>query len=321
MRACEEEQFTPHPASDLHAVIADQEEERRVREFLSTPIPPLPGEYYVSPAETARTILRLPKRKAPGPDGIPTIAIKQLPRRAMVAITRLFKGILWTGHFPGSWKMGRVIAIPKAGKDPQLASSQRPITLLSHIAKLFERIVLRRLHSHLTPRREQFGFRNRHSITLQLARVLLDIATEPNGGRRTVGIFLVIEKAFDRVWHSGLLYKLTNIQIPPELVWTVTSFLEGHNFYVTVEDATSDPRPIRAGYHKAAAYRHACMRYKMMTYSPCRPIARLGGRCRVGTICSCTSTAIHEARLKYRSLDRLKTLSIICPPHRKKSVL
>ncbi|GBP47646.1 hypothetical protein EVAR_40042_1 [Eumeta japonica] len=35
---------------------------------------------------------------------------------------------------------------------------------------------------------------------------------------------------------------------------------------------------------------------------------------------NCTSTAINEARLKYRSLDRLKKLSIICPPHRKKSV-
>ncbi|GBP48667.1 hypothetical protein EVAR_103032_1 [Eumeta japonica] len=47
----------------------------------------------------------------------------------------------------------------KAGKDPRLASSQRPITLLSHIAKLFERITLRRLHRHLTPKREQFELR------------------------------------------------------------------------------------------------------------------------------------------------------------------
>ncbi|GBP31826.1 Probable RNA-directed DNA polymerase from transposon X-element [Eumeta japonica] len=66
-----------------------------------------------------------------------TAAIKQLPRRAMVVITKLFNGILWTGHFPVSWKTGHVIAIPKAGKEPRLASSQLPITLLSHIVKLF----------------------------------------------------------------------------------------------------------------------------------------------------------------------------------------
>ncbi|GBP41084.1 RNA-directed DNA polymerase from mobile element jockey [Eumeta japonica] len=109
-----EEQFTTHvtltlnrqlKASHSHPIIVHHEEvERRIREYLSAPIPPLPGYYYVSPAETVRTILRLPKRKAPEPDGISTIAIKQLPRRAMVAMTRLFNRILRTGHFPGCWK-------------------------------------------------------------------------------------------------------------------------------------------------------------------------------------------------------------------------
>ncbi|GBP87701.1 Probable RNA-directed DNA polymerase from transposon X-element [Eumeta japonica] len=106
-------------------------------------------------------------------------------------MTRLFNVILRIGHFPRSWKMGRVNAIPKVGKDPQLATSQRPITLLYHIAKMFELIALRRLHRHLTPRREQFGFRSGHSTTLHLARVL------HNRGRRTVGVFLDIEKVFD----------------------------------------------------------------------------------------------------------------------------
>ncbi|GBP67644.1 RNA-directed DNA polymerase from mobile element jockey [Eumeta japonica] len=219
-----EEQFTLHPASDSHSIVKHHEEvEHRVREFLSAPIPSLPGDYYVSPTETAGAIFRLPKRKAPGPDGIPIIAIKQLPRRAMVAMTRLFNGILRT------------------------ASSQRPITLLSHIAKLFERVLLRRLLRHLTPRQEQFGFRSGHSTTLQLARVLHHMAVEHNRGRRTVGVFLDIEKAFDRVWHSGLLYKLIENRIPPALVRTVASFLKDRDFYVSVEDATSDPRPIRAG--------------------------------------------------------------------------
>ncbi|GBP89928.1 RNA-directed DNA polymerase from mobile element jockey [Eumeta japonica] len=243
-----EEQFTPHTPSDTpEAASHHVQVERRVEEFLMAPVPPLPGDYFVSPAETGKMISRLPKRKAPGPDGIPTAAIRQLPRRAMVAMTRLFNGILRTGHFPKNWKMGRVIAIPKAGKDPRLATSQRPITLLSHIAKLFERIALRRLLRHLIPRQEQFGFRSGHSTTLQLARVLHHMAAEHNRGRRTVGVFLDIEKAFDRVWHPGLVFKLLNTQIPPALVRTVASFLEGRSFFVAVEDSTSDPRPIHAG--------------------------------------------------------------------------
>ncbi|GBP08358.1 RNA-directed DNA polymerase from mobile element jockey [Eumeta japonica] len=102
---------TPEAASH-HAQV-----ERQVQEFLTAPVPPLPGVYFVSPAETGRATARLPKRKAPGPDGIPTAVIRQLPRRAMVAMTRLFNGILRTGHFPRNWKMGRVIAIPKPGKN------------------------------------------------------------------------------------------------------------------------------------------------------------------------------------------------------------
>ncbi|GBP24039.1 RNA-directed DNA polymerase from mobile element jockey [Eumeta japonica] len=218
----------------------------RVEEFDGPGAALLQETISVSPAETGKMISRLPN-EAPGPDGIPTAAIRQLPRRAMVAMTRLFNGILRTGHFPKNWKMGRVIAIPKAGKDPQLATSQRPIMLLSHIAKLLERIALRRLLRHLTPRQEQFGFRSGHSTTLQLARVLHHMATEHNWGRRTVGVFLDIEKAFDRVWHPGLVFKLLNTQIPPALVRTVASFLEGRSFFVAVEDATSDPRPIHAG--------------------------------------------------------------------------
>ncbi|GBP28750.1 RNA-directed DNA polymerase from mobile element jockey [Eumeta japonica] len=182
-----EEQFTLHPASDSHSIVRHHEEiEHRVREFLSAPIPSLLGDYYVSPTET-RSIFRLPKRKAPGPDWTPTIAIKQLLRRAMVAMTRLFNGILRTGHFPACWKTGCVIAIPKAGKDPRLASSQRQITLLSHIVKLFERVLLPRLLRHLTPKQEQFGFR---SDTLPRSSVRPSVA-------------------------PGLLYKLIENWIPP----------------------------------------------------------------------------------------------------------
>ncbi|GBP81581.1 Probable RNA-directed DNA polymerase from transposon X-element [Eumeta japonica] len=66
-----------------------------------------------------------------GPDCISTAALRQLPRKAMVAVNRIFNGILRTGHFPDAWKRGKVITIPKPGKDSQSPSNLRPITLLS----------------------------------------------------------------------------------------------------------------------------------------------------------------------------------------------
>ncbi|GBP35879.1 Probable RNA-directed DNA polymerase from transposon X-element [Eumeta japonica] len=146
---------TPHSTPDSREAASHQKQiERRVQEFLLATVPPLPGDYYLPLAATAKGIVRLPERKVLEPDGIPTIAIKQLPRRVVVTMTRLFNGILRTGYFPGSWMMGRVISLPKAGKDTRLASSQHPIKLLFHIAKLFLRIMVRHLYRHLTPRQE-----------------------------------------------------------------------------------------------------------------------------------------------------------------------
>ncbi|GBP32461.1 RNA-directed DNA polymerase from mobile element jockey [Eumeta japonica] len=154
-----EEQFTPYPAPDSCEAVSHHEEvEHRIQEFLTAPVPPLSGDYCVFQAEVANAIFRLSKRKAPGPDEIPIVATKKLPRKAMVVISRFFNEIFLTGYFPGCWKMSRVIAIPKAGKDPRLASNQRPITLLSHIAKLFECIMLRRLYRHLYLERSSFRF-------------------------------------------------------------------------------------------------------------------------------------------------------------------
>ncbi|GBP22132.1 RNA-directed DNA polymerase from mobile element jockey [Eumeta japonica] len=74
------------------------------------------------------------------------------------------------------------------------------------------------------------------------------MAPEYNRGSHTVGIFLDIEKAFDPVWRSGSLYRLlANTQILPALVRTVALFLERRSFFIAVEDATLDPRPIRTG--------------------------------------------------------------------------
>ncbi|GBP83215.1 hypothetical protein EVAR_66766_1 [Eumeta japonica] len=56
----------------------DAQVERQVQEILTAPVPPLPGDYFVSPAETIKMIARLPKRNAPGPDAILTAAIRLL---------------------------------------------------------------------------------------------------------------------------------------------------------------------------------------------------------------------------------------------------
>ena len=115
-----------------------------------------------------------------------------------------------------------MICILKPGKGPALPSSYRPINLLDTIGKLFEKILLARI-LHVVNERglmrdEQFGFRPRHSTSLQLTRLVERITRNFGEKRLTGAVFLDVDKAFDTVWIDGLLYKLTLLNFPSYIV-------------------------------------------------------------------------------------------------------
>jgi hypothetical protein len=63
----------------------------------------------------------------------------------------------------------------------------------------------------------------------------------------TAAVFLDTETAFYTTWHSGLLYKLSKLQFPTNLVKLINSYLTNRKFKVSVEGELSTPREIRAG--------------------------------------------------------------------------
>lgn len=154
-------------------------------------------------------ISRLKTKKSPGYDNIPCLAIKNLPIEAVSFLCRLYNSCFKLGYFPSSWKIGKVIAVAKPGKDKSLPSSYRPITLLPIIGKLFEKFILERLLEHdsenniLIP--QQFGFRSKHSTTQQILRITETVSLRFNKDKSTAMTLLDIEKAFDSVWHNALL--------------------------------------------------------------------------------------------------------------------
>lgn len=247
--------FQPNPARNVQHTAAIEEQ---VERYLEQPIPPDEDPIVFSPGLVRRMALRAPLRKAPGPDGIPNEALRRLPPRGIATLTRLFNGILRTGHFPAKWKLGRVIMLPKQGKNTLLPGSYRPITLLDTVSKLFEKLLLLHLRPHLQPRGEQFGFRAEHSTTQQVARVLHDLAAARNKRERAAAVFLDMEKAFDRVWHAGLLSKLATSTTPRRLVKIVATFLHGRTFQVAVEGSLSTERGIQAGVPQGSCISPVC---------------------------------------------------------------
>ena len=204
-----------------------------------------------SPQEVEAIIKNLPNNKAPGPDAIPTSALKKLSRKGYVALTNIFNASLKLSHFPKLWKTSHVINIPKPGKDNSLPSNYRPISLISIIGKTFEKVILARLEAHSSKCKllpdEQHGFRAQHSTLHQLLRTT-DLIYESFGNRNCMAaIFLDIAKAFDKVWHEGLLHKLNALKFPPQLVHIISSYLSNRTFAVKFRYSLSSSKPMLAG--------------------------------------------------------------------------
>ncbi|GBP18729.1 Probable RNA-directed DNA polymerase from transposon BS [Eumeta japonica] len=183
----------------------------------------------VSLSEVQLLVRSLKTRKAPGLDGVSNKAIKCFPHQLLSLLVAIFNACLQNCYFPPAWKEAEVIGIHKPGKPRDLPASYRPISLLSGLAKLFERVLKTRLSKHLFGKGliidEQFGFRPAHSCPQQVLRLVEYVTEGFKTKQKTVAVFFDVAKAFDRVWHAGLVYKLYSLQVPDRLIFIIQNFL------------------------------------------------------------------------------------------------
>jgi hypothetical protein len=99
----------------------------------------------VTPKELKTTIRLLHTRKGPGMDLITPTMLKGFPHKGILMLTYLFNAILRLHYWPRSLKVAEIILILKPGKDPKDVTSYRPISLLPTLAKLLEKLILRRI--------------------------------------------------------------------------------------------------------------------------------------------------------------------------------
>lgn len=245
-----ESQCSPssNPVDPEHLDTVNSEVERIAA--LGPSAPPLP---HIRASEVRTIIKNLHPRKAPGADGISNRVLKQFPTALIYLLVSIFNAAMASCTFPDAWKEATVIGIPKPGKTATEPSSYRPISLLSCLGKIYERLLLIRLWSHVLEHKllpdEQFGFRARHSCPQQVLRITEHILSMKHGiwSADTGAVFLDVAKAFDKVWHNGLIYKLSKLGIPDRLVLIMRDFLQNRSFRYRVEGVLSNPRPIRAG--------------------------------------------------------------------------
>lgn len=222
-----------------------------VSEYFNTFHNPQARTPQTTPKELKNIIKNLKNKKAPGNDKLNNITVKNLPRKALILLSKITNAILKLGYFPKNWKCAKVIPIPKSGKVPNNPLHLRPISLLSVLSKVIEKIILINLTQHLDDenvlQNEQFGFRTSHSTTHALTRIVELITKGFNRKETTIGVFLDTEKAFDKVWHTGLLYKLIQIKTPFYLISLLKSYLLNRTFNVHLGNTISDTFSINAG--------------------------------------------------------------------------
>ena len=157
------------------------------------------------PMLTTKTVIKLVKflkrGKASGPDTIHNEVFRPGTTTSMFYhLARLFISSIQLGYIPTAWKIATLRMLLKPDKLPSLTSSYRPISLISSIMKLFERVIEQRLRLHLEYigfiNKRQSGFRKAKSVDDHLFRLSQSMMESFNRGEHVVASFLDIEKAF-----------------------------------------------------------------------------------------------------------------------------
>ena len=200
----------------------------------------------VTPMEVAIEIDNLNPKKAPGIDELSPGLLKELPRKAVIMLTYLFNACFRLKYIPRCFKIAQIIMIKKPDKPAEQVTSYRPISLLPSISKLFEKLFLRRLKPLINIPDFQFGFRGNHSTIDQVHRVTTVIEKAFEEKKYCPAVFLDVSQAFDKVWHRGLIYKMSKL-LPQNVCQLLESYLFERKFRVSQVDAFSNIHPIQAG--------------------------------------------------------------------------
>lgn len=204
------------------------------------------GEAELIQEEEIKFVLQsLNPHKAPGHDKIPNCALKALSNSPhfVLMCSNIFNSCLRLSYFPKNWKIAKITPIPKVKSKICTADDFRPISLLSCLGKCFEKIILKRLNEFESENnifiRQQCGFRSQLSTVHQILRISEKISFGFNENKSTGMALLDLRKAFDSVWHDGLLHKLINNNYPTYLIKILQSYLQQRSAYVTCQSAHS----------------------------------------------------------------------------------
>ena len=171
-----------------------------------------------SAKKVASVIASLDPSKATCPDGIPVIVLQKCSPELSPILSKLYKKCVSESCFPSCWKLASVIPAYKNSGERSDPRNYRPISLLSVISKVFECLIstplVQNLDLHHLFSDSQYGFRAGRSTADVLTAISDRVYRVLNICGEARAVALDISKAFDKVWHVGLIHKLKEFQAP-----------------------------------------------------------------------------------------------------------
>ena len=195
--------------------------------------------------EKILTIIRsLNPNKAHGWDDISVRMIKICDDALLLPLRLIVESCMTQGVFPQVWKQANVGPIHKKNSK-SLKNNYHSISLLPIFGKLLEERIFDSLYHYLDTNsllnQNQSGFRTGDSTVNQLLSIVNSIfsAFDCNPTLDVRSVYLDISKAFDRVWHQGLIYKLSQFGVSGKLLILIQSFLNDRKQRTVLNGKTS----------------------------------------------------------------------------------
>lgn len=218
------------------------------------PIPRLPPDeiaFYSTFRQLESALRRTKGGKSAGPDNIPYVLLKMMPRKGKSFLLNIYNSSMRISYFPSKWKHAVVVPLLKPCKKGDLPEHYRPISLLDHMSKIFEKL----LHAHITRHctrnniipPEQTGFMTGVSCDHHVTKLLEQASTRMRTDEVTTFLSLDCTQAFDCVSHPLLLSRLRAYRFPKPLVDILEDYLRGRTFGIRIGDHVSTPRTTTCG--------------------------------------------------------------------------
>ncbi len=229
-------------------------------------LPPPPPDYTLPPIQYPLTINTIDNvvfevdtvckimksinvSKATGPDGIGNKLLRECADSLAIPLTDLFNKSMSDGIFPDTWKLSHISPVYKKAFR-YLKENYRPVSLLSCMSKVMERIVYNALYSFLKKfgllTERNSGFKERDSTVNQLIHLCNRIYKGLDDSKDICLVFLDVSKAFDKVYHPALLQKLKTMGVSGNLLTWISSYLSDRKQKVVINGVKSDPKSINA---------------------------------------------------------------------------